>query len=296
MADIGVSLVDLKGASKPLTKLIESVSRGVGAIYGPIGKVRDAKAEAKAMVILAEAKNLVDDISARACERVSFREVRRQHNIDSIVGRAVKELPESVSEQEVNEDWIVNFFELSQDVGDVEMQQIWAKLLAGEVAKPGTFKPRTLLAVKSLTPEEARMFTVLCSFSFELDDGGRVLPNLSYEYFSFLRRNGFSVDMDLHLKNIGLLSGSELYYGADYDGEDEDGDFSLVKVKYFSQEYFISPKENIDDEDGDVFLEGFPLTEIGSELAAIAGAEQNHEYISHLIECGDILPQDDSVS
>jgi len=288
MADAGISLVDLKGISEPITKLIESVSKGIGAIYAPVAKVRDAKAEAKSMVIMAEAKNLVSEISSRAYERVSFRELRRQNNIDAIVSRAALELPDEVSDQEVNEDWIVNFFGLSQDVGDAEMQQVWAKILAGEVAKPGTFKPRTLMAVKSLTADEAKMFTLMCSFSFEINAGEWVLPNFSYEYFAFLRESGLTVDVDLHLKNIGLLSGSEIYYGSGVvAGEDEsEEDFDLVEVSYFSESYFAIVERG---EDGIAMLEAFPFTEIGNELAAIAGAKPNPDYVALLLENGDVI-------
>lgn len=81
MSDVGFSIVDLKGVSEPLTKLIDSVSRGIGAIYEPLYRLRIAKAEAKAMLILAAAEEDVSDIALRASLRVGFREIRRQNNI-----------------------------------------------------------------------------------------------------------------------------------------------------------------------------------------------------------------------
>lgn len=38
MSNTGFSLVDMKGISEPLTKLIDSVSKGIGLIYEPTKK------------------------------------------------------------------------------------------------------------------------------------------------------------------------------------------------------------------------------------------------------------------
>lgn len=275
----GFSLVDLKGISEPLTKLIETVSKGVGAIYEPVGKVRNAKAEAKAMLILAEANNEVSQVNARALERLTFQEVRRQNNIDSIVKGAVGLLPETVSEKSVDEDWIVNFFSLGQDIGNADMQKIWSKLLAGEIAKPGSFKPRTLQAVKALTPDDANMFTILCGFSFRLNSGSPLLPVFNDAFYKYVRANGFSTDAETHLKNIGLISTGHLWYEADKQS-------GCVNLHYFTESFKTKPPKK-DGTEG--FLQGFPFTEVGRELVDISGAQSNEEYINLLLGSGNLM-------
>ncbi|MEY9333164.1 hypothetical protein ABH911_003475 [Pseudomonas protegens] len=281
----GFSLIDLKGISKPITKLIDSVSKGIGAIYEPVSKVRNAKAEAKAMLILAEAQNAVGDVSSRALERVNYREIRRQNNIDSIVKGAVGVLPSQVSTEEVDEDWIVNFFDLAQDVGNAEMQKIWSKLLAGEVSKPGSYSPRTLNVVKSLTPKDAHMFTTLCGFSFLIKNGSyfdRVFPVFSYDTILFVRANGVSVAVETHLMNIGLLSSVNLWYGPNERGSKK------VHLKYFSEEYYTVP--DVEEEDDEfASLQAFSFTDVGEELFHISGAEPNAEFIKVLLRGSDLF-------
>lgn len=276
----GFSLIDLKGVSKPITKLIESVSKGIGALYEPTGKVRNAKAEAKAMVILAEAKEKLDATTLRAFERVTHQELRRQNNIDAIVKGAVENLPSDVSSEEIDEDWIVNFFNLGQDVGNPEMQKIWSKLLAGEVSQPGSFKSRTVQAVKSLSVEDANLFTLLCGFSFVTDGEDRVFPLFSHKFYNYIRANGLSTKVETHLQSIGLLNGGTIWYGATRS-EDK------VNLKYFSQEYYASPPPS-EDTVGKVYIQAFPFTEIGRELADIAGGQPNEEFIEMLCEDGCI--------
>lgn len=272
----GFSLVNLKGISEPLTKLIDSVSKGIGTLYEPAGKIRNAKAEAKAMLILAEANEQVEAIALRALQRVNHKEIRRQKNIDSIVKGAVEFLPEKVSKQEVDEDWIVNFFDLGQDIGNTEMQKIWSKLLAGEVAKPGRFKPRTIQAVKSLSVEDANLFTHLCEFSFSINSGNWILPIFGDDFYKYIRSHGLTTNAEMHLKNIGLLSAGKIWYGGKGKG-------SNINLKYFSEDFYSSPK-SAKEKESPVFMEAFTFTEIGKELASIAGGKPDSEYIKLL--CG----------
>jgi len=278
----GFSLIDLKGASEPLTKLIDSVSKGIGALYEPAGKIRNAKAEAKAMLILAEAQEQVDTITIRALQRVNHREIRRQNNIDSIVKGAVEFLPDTVAKKEVDEDWMVNFFDLGQDIGNAEMQKIWSKLLAGEVAKPGRFKSRTVQAVKSLSVEDANLFTNLCEFSFLIDSEDWIFPIFGNDFYKYIRSNGLTTNAEMHLKNIGLLSNEKIWYG----GRDKSSNISL---KYFSEDFYSSPKSNKEKE-SPVFLQAFTFTEIGKELASIAGGKPDSEYIKLLCNKEHIHP------
>lgn len=285
MAD-GFSLINLKGASKPITKLIESVSKGVGALYEPVGKVRSAKAEAKSMMILAEAREKVDSLTLRALERVTHKEIRRQKNIDAIVSGAIEHLPHEVSLDPVDEDWIVNFFNLGQDVGNAQMQKIWSKLLAGEVAKPGEFKSRTILAVKSLSVEEANLFTLLCEFSFITNEDERVLPLFSHDFFEYIRANGLSTHSEAHLQSIGLLSTSSIWYGTDRaDGK--------IELRYFSDRYLAPPDDSEENLPDDNWIEALTFTEIGKELSRIAGGRPNAEYIKLLHDKCDLRRLDD---
>jgi hypothetical protein len=131
-------LVALAG-SLPVCKLIETIRAGGGMWYLPYHIRQKAKADAEATVIaaeshakanmiLAESQALAIDIEAREKARIAGRERRRQKNIEYIVDKTASILPESVSEQPVDDDWVARFFENSQDVSNEEMQNLWASL------------------------------------------------------------------------------------------------------------------------------------------------------------------------
>jgi hypothetical protein len=57
--------------------------------------------------------------------------------------------------KQMNFDWFVRFYEEAGNVSDEMMQDLWAKTLAGEVNKPGSFSLRTLDTLKNMSQEEA---------------------------------------------------------------------------------------------------------------------------------------------
>ena len=117
----------LKPLSEPVVKLIDTVSGAVGAVYEPRRIRRKASADADASITLAKGRVEVQEIEFRAAQRIMRREIRRQQNIESIIEKAVQQLPETASDEPVDEDWIHQFFEQCQDVSNDEMQGIWAR-------------------------------------------------------------------------------------------------------------------------------------------------------------------------
>jgi hypothetical protein len=158
-----------KALSAPLTKLIDVIGAGCGAVYEPTGIRRRARAEADAMVIMEEARIRASALSLRAAQRALDVEERRQQNIESITSQAVALLPESVAAEPVLPDWAARFFAECQDISDEQMRSVWARILVGEVARPGSFSTRTLSVLKNLAPAEAQLFNGLVQNSFKRD-------------------------------------------------------------------------------------------------------------------------------
>jgi len=171
-----------KALSAPATKLIEVVSRGIGRAYDPRYKRKMADAAAYEIDTIAGAirrngdvPTLFDregiqldarstqDLIERTGMRLFSQEVRKQQNIEAIVDKAYEELKNSevVSDEPVDDDWIVRFFNSVEDVSNEKLQEIWARILAGEIKKPNSFPMRTLDIVRNLSCEEATLFETL---------------------------------------------------------------------------------------------------------------------------------------
>jgi hypothetical protein len=133
-------LVDLSGLTKPVTVLIEKVADAIGVCYEPTRIVKKADAEAKASLIQAKANIDISDLQQRALQRFTYEQMNQQLNIESVMNKAIPLLEESAKPEDVERDWITNTFDKCKNVSDEDMQQWWAKILAGEVrAYPVSF-------------------------------------------------------------------------------------------------------------------------------------------------------------
>jgi len=210
-----VILGDVGKLSEPITKLVESVEKGVGGLTRPKQIIRVAKAQAVAKKI--EAKTELDiakmklemapemyDLAERALSRIGYREVRRQANIEAIVQNAVGFLPEQVNEDPVDDDWMVHFFGSCQDIGNEEMQLLWAKLLAGEIAEPGTYSYRALELIRTLQPSDAQIIEKIRTYLWESPSGLFVIQNDNIdEYFE---KQSVYYDHFAHLDALGIIN------------------------------------------------------------------------------------------
>ena len=199
-----------------LEKLVDYAASGIGAVAGSMLAPWMAKQQAKAESIKAKAQadNLQIIAQAQAdarqaltvltttttgtleitreqiTQRLKFQEHKRQQNIVSVVGQAAEDLGDKeVSNHEPDHDWTARFFNDIQDVSSEEMQSLWAKVLAGEVEKPGSTSIQTLSILKNLDQATARLFGKLCSIcvSFRLDArvpslGGNAADNALEKY------------------------------------------------------------------------------------------------------------------
>jgi hypothetical protein len=222
----------IKAGSKPITKLIDCVSKGLGKVYEPIGTVRQAKADAKAALILAEGDAARKELISGAAHRLAFIETRRQEVIESITEQAKALLPETVSEDPVSEDWTVQFFENAKDVTEPELQRLWAAILAREVSTPGSYSRRTLVLLKTFEKAEAQLFTHACSVSLCDKDNARFLFNGKVTDAVFRSQFGIKGDGVNHLISIGLLSAAPVIQPISA--------FDKTKLEYFGKSYRIS--------------------------------------------------------
>jgi uncharacterized repeat protein (TIGR03899 family) len=264
MADNKVALLDIGQISEPVSKLIEAVRAAVGTVYEPTRIRRKAAAEADAALIIAKAELKIQGLERRAAERVISRELRRQENIERITQCAIEELPETVADEKVDPDWVIQFFDNCQDISNEEMHTIWARLLAGEVAQPGSFSPRTLAIFKLMRREDAELFERACSFVWNRDDD--LVPVLLEPREPFVSQDTPHLDFGelIHLESMGMLSSI---------GVGEVNLTSVTEMVYFGKRYGFSAVRP-----GGVPIGKALFTQAGQELARIVKAHPNWNY------------------
>lgn len=184
-----MEIKDLAGLSKPLTRLIEVISNGVGAVTASYLIRKNAEAKAHEIRVISDALNEVAQqhqlpvtykdgeieiwqkpedqtlvLEAKTMEhrsgfRLDYQARKEQSNIESITSKTALELAsdESVASESPDDDWVTRFFKYAQDISSEQMQDLWGRILAGEIRRPGTYSLRTLDFVRNMTRPEAEL-------------------------------------------------------------------------------------------------------------------------------------------
>jgi hypothetical protein len=158
------------GLSKSTEKLIEVVAQG----FGRVGHVWLTGPQAKANVAALKAYEVAGylpekiEIGADGTIKglsliVEEREAKRLKNVAGVVEVAQRELPAEVPNTPVDPDWSSRFFSYVPDVTSEQMQELWGKVLAGEVSRPGAFSVHTLDVLRNLSRQNAELFTQLAA-------------------------------------------------------------------------------------------------------------------------------------
>jgi len=270
----GFGLIKVDGKiTEPATVLITKISDAVGGLYKPYQIRRVAKAEAEAEAIKEQAQIEITNLQRRALTRFVAEEAKKQNNIETITEKAIPQLTDSSTPQDIENDWITNFFDKCRIISDDEMQLLWAKVLAGEANFPGTFSRRTVNFLGSLDKSDAQLFIKLCSFVLLIDNA----PS-SFVYdtqASIYNDQQINYSSLAHLDDIGLVSFGSL---AGYKF------LQLPKqiiISYFGTTLTLELKNT---EDNELEFGNVRLTSIGQELSSICGAAPIDGFLDYLIE------------
>lgn len=296
-----MEIKDLAGLGEPLKKLIEVISTGVGALSKPylIKKTADAKAyeiEKISKAIKDNTSNLksiglkgekltlmsLDDESLKAGlslenrtqQRIEFKECKKQRNIESITQKAAKSLEteSAISDESVDEDWTSRFFNYAEDISNEEMQELWGRILAGEVKRPKSYSVRTLDILRNLSTEEAEVFIKFGSLAIHSRD---VVFLLDFQNEKILKEEyQLNFNERLLLEELGLLAANDLIFKIE-----KTENTSMVIVFKIGRAVVVHEKLNGKPEQK---LKVLVFTKIGQELLQLVSNSPKKDYLQLL--------------
>ena len=267
------SLVDLGSLSKPADTLIKKVSKAVGGFFEPYQIKRRAKAKAEAAIIMAQSEIQITDLHQRAAHRLLEEEAQHQKNMEDITAKAVPHLNEGANPDLMEDDWIANFFDKSRIVSDGEMQDLWARVLAGEANASGTFSKRTVNFLSDLDKVDAELFTKLCGFGWWI---GEVMPLVVDVEDRIYTKHGINFASLSHLDSIGLIQFGKIA------GFRLLGLPQIVSVYYFGKRLLLKMPHNINNQ---LEMGNTRFTKIGQELVLICESEPVDGFWEYAQEC-----------
>ena len=268
---ININLGDL---SKPANTLIEKISDAIGGLSKPSQIRRVAEAEADADKIRAVTRIKITELERRAMSRLFAEEAKKQHNIEAITLKALPDVSPEAKPENVEDDWIANFFDKCRLISDEQMQSLWARILAGEANAPGKFSKRTVNLLGSLDKEDATLFSKVCGFTLLI---GQLVP------FIYELNHKIYNDAGIYFHTLDHLESAGLIHLEPISGYGRKGSRTTV-AQYFGTPVLIEFPEEPKREVYQLGVGHVILTKAGSELASLSGAQPREGFVDYLKE------------
>jgi len=280
--------------------LIDVISNGIGTIYKPRAIRKEADAEAyKIKVIekartqsLIESKLSYEELEGNIIKRLAHKEARKQKNIETVNFIAAEQLQyeEEVSDEPVDDDWTTRFFNIVEDISNDEMQNLWGRILAGEVKKPKSYSLRTLELLKNLSKEEAEVFTKFANIKIVSGDKNMICNQDNGKFLE--EQFGISFLDRLLLAELGLIASEnnlEFHFTATNNSK------HTGLLTYGQKGLVLKRSENTPKQPMKVLI----FTKTGAELSNLINQPFNHAYLERVcsifkhknvtIEYGDLV-------
>lgn len=159
------SLINLEGASDVGIKLLDMIEKAVGWIIIPKGTKADFK---EGLTVYKE--SIMNDDTLNGIEkgaRISSakKEFKQYINQGKIISYASKDIRENAG-MNIEDDWLMYFFEYAKNITNDDVQKIWGKILAEKCNGDKSISRRLINTLSLLDTESALAFGKLCSITF----------------------------------------------------------------------------------------------------------------------------------
>jgi Protein of unknown function (DUF2806) len=187
---------------------------------------------------------------------------------------------------EISDDWLNSFEKEACLKSTEEMQQIFGRILAGEIRKPTSFSIKTVKLIGQLDSRVVNLFNTICSLSVSLTFSNfqdiRVVSIAGNANLNKLSQFGLSFD-DLNiLHEYGLII-PEYNSNMDYAHSFLKNGTVYVPFKYQNSYWTL---KNINETlfPEKLELSGVALSNVGRELFKIVNIESNNTYTTALTD------------
>lgn len=194
--------------------------------------------------------------------------------------RAAKYIdPSKPTEIPMDNDVFWGFLEHSKGISNDEMQELIAKIIAGEYNAPGTYSMSMLQIVKMLGKSELELFEKVCSLLIN----GEQIPQ---DLFSLPENaKGFMNELSVDFGTLQLLQSLALFLPNDMTRTIENSEKKNFRIDYFDKAVLFSPITPEDVNTLKISTPGFfALSPVGKQLLKHLNPVFNDKYFVWLKE------------
>ncbi|MEC7527829.1 MAG: TIGR03899 family protein, partial [Pseudomonadota bacterium] len=215
--------------------------------------------------------------------RKQILETQKASNLQAVLNIALNVTINEQTSDNLDPDWFFAFSTMAEEIYSPPMQELWGKIFAVEVARPGSFSLRTLQLLKTLTHRDAQVFNKAVNVASRRNNDA--VPRILVGYhkrkglLSLLRR---PVPEQINLANVGLsypdllsLQEMKLIYTSEIESAEYD-EGQQVTWRCVNENISLTSKTS------GVALVYYKFTSIGSELYKLVTKSPNEAYLTSI--------------
>ncbi len=230
-----------------------------------------------------QANKTVNSLEERSQKRKRLTQLRKQQNMENIVEKTQSYCSDDDIANRIDNDWFSSYVNLAEDISNSTMQNLWAKILAGEIYQPGAYSLKTLQIFRSMSMHDAKLLAKACSLAVK-DNSRKNMRLISGCYQQPGLLNIFDKQRQLHvnLSHFGLnyadlltLADNHLIFIQESESAALEKNDKL-NFNYNGITLSLSAKKP------NSMLRFYKFTPIGVELAHLISDNPDNQYVNHL--------------
>ncbi|MFQ7221935.1 MAG: DUF2806 domain-containing protein [Lachnospiraceae bacterium] len=266
--------------SNNLDTISSAVGPVAGALFTAIFLRHNTKTDEFEKIKTGQFKEVADDLLASG--KMTYTEYYKANNFLTVAKKAdgyYREHPRLEEKGTYDFDWFMRFFEAVGNVSDETMQNLWAKILAREIAQPSTFSLKTVDVMRNLSKRDAELFIKVCSHSFISSATNYFLPNED----EFIEYVGIQYADIMKLSELGLIfNDATITLNMDISNEPQ------ILINNHSLIMLITSASGNSEK---ASIRQYPFTEVGKELSTMISESASDE---DFVKYGQLLSRNKS--
>jgi len=222
-------------------------------------------------------------IEDRCTKRERLANLRKQKNIETIMEKTFAFCGSKSIDKRTDLDWFNRYVTLAENVSNKTMQDLWAKILAGELSRPGLYSLKALKVFRDMSIIDAKLLAKACSLAVK-DQSKKNIRIISGIYQQPGLLNFFNKDRQkyINLSHFGLNYADILSLADNhllYQQESESSMMASGEVHTFN--YNGTPLK-LTAKRPNIALQFYKFTPIGAELAHLISDKSNGDFFTML--------------
>ncbi|MBL4942653.1 MAG: TIGR03899 family protein [Colwellia sp.] len=222
-------------------------------------------------------------IEDRSTKRGRLTYLRQQENIEAIMDKTFAFCANKSLDKRPDLDWFDRYITLAENVSNKTMQDLWAKILMGELTRPGSYSLKALKVFRDMSIVDAKLLAKACSLAVK-DQSKKNIRLISGTYQQPGLLNFFNKNRQQHinLSHFGLNYADILSLADNHLVYKQESELNVIAVGEKLNFYFNGLPLKLSGKKSNIAIQFYKFTPIGTELANLISDKPNDDFFTTL--------------